>query len=211
MGSQRGSIKLPYVIAAVSGAGLAASIYLNINQHQMAEQDRKLMQGQITDLTYQVGQDKKASSTSTSPTPTPLATPEPSSTPTPTPAVAGTANITIAQQGVKLTVTDPITDLTYDWVPSGTYSVAALSTRTLISKYATCKPSTANNALGFIVAKKVGVAPNAQNELIKQLGNYKFYYIKPAGFCATDQAGKDALAAARAAVKNSALPTLSDK
>lgn|GEM_PF-1162955 len=206
MVNQRGSINLPVVIAAVFGIGLAASMYLNYNQNQTADQDRRLMQGQITDLRYQIKQDGLASAQS--PSPSPLATPEPS--PSESPAVAGTASIAISQLGVKLTAADPIVDLTYDWVSSGSYKVATLSTRTLVSKYAACKPTAVNNALGFIVQKKASVVPNAQNDLIKQIGIYKYYYIKPTGFCATDQAGKDALAAARAALKNAALPTLTN-
>src|ERR1035437_7195902 len=85
--NQRGSINLPVVIAAAFGIGLAASMYLNYNQNQTADQDRKLMQGQITDLRYQVKQDGLASASSASPTPSPLATPESNATPTPTPVL----------------------------------------------------------------------------------------------------------------------------
>ncbi len=99
--NQRGSINLPVVIAAVFGIGLAASMYLNYNQNKTAEQDRKLMQGQITDLRYQVKQDSLASASSASPTPTPLATPDSSPTPTPSPTPvlgASTAKATIVKK-----------------------------------------------------------------------------------------------------------------
>jgi hypothetical protein len=97
--NQRGSINLPVVIAAAFGIGLAASMYLNYSQSQTAEQDRKLMQGQITDLRYQVKQDGLASASSASPTPSPLATPESSATPTPAPVLgASTAKAAIIKK-----------------------------------------------------------------------------------------------------------------
>lgn len=98
MTSQRGSIKLSIVIATVFGLGLAASMYLNYSQATNAAQDHKLLQGQITDLRYQVNQDIAASA-GPSPTPTPLATPDPSPTPTPTPVLgASTAKATIVKK-----------------------------------------------------------------------------------------------------------------
>src|SRR5687767_6884724 len=92
---QRGGISLPVVLAIVLGFGLGASVYLNVFQHQRAAQERKLMQGEITDLRYQVKKDAEAKSASATPSPEPVATPEatpaPSAAPTPTPApqVAG--------------------------------------------------------------------------------------------------------------------------
>jgi hypothetical protein len=204
--SQRGSIKLPIVIAAVLGLGFGASAYLNYAQHQAAEQDKRLLQGQITDLRYQVDQDHHATpSPSASPTASPSASP--ASTPSPSPAVAGTASITIAQYGIHLTVTDPIIDLTYDMAHSGAYPVAALTTASLVAKYPGCKPSNTNNALGQIVRK---TSTASTGTLIKKLGSWNYFYLKPSGYCATDQAGQNALAAARAAVLNAALPTLSN-
>ncbi len=89
--NQQGGITLPVVIAVVLGLGLAASAYLNIAQHQAAVQDHKLLQGEITDLRYQVNQDQQTASAPASPTPSPLATPDAtpaaSPAPTPTPAV----------------------------------------------------------------------------------------------------------------------------
>ena len=106
-------------------------------------------------------------------------------------------------------MSDPVADLTYGMVVNGAYQVAGLSTKTLIAKYPACAPSNANNALGQIVQKKAGV--KSSGVLIKQAGTYSYYYIAPtAGFCATDQAGRDALAAQRAAVKNAVLPTLTN-
>ncbi len=86
MKNQRGFVSLPIVIAAVFGIGLAASMYLNYSQFKASDQDRKLMQGEITDLRYQVKQDSLASASSPSPTPSPLATPEPKATSTPAPS-----------------------------------------------------------------------------------------------------------------------------
>ena len=203
--NERGSINLPIVLAIALGVGLSASAYLNVAQHQSAQAERKLMQGEITDLRYQVNKDLVAT-TAVAPTPTPLATPEPS--PTPAPVVAGTGSVNISQLAVKLTVADPVTDLTYDMVRNGQYTVAGLSTRSLISKYPPCAPSETNDGLGQIVQKKVGM--KSSGTLIKQVGIYNYYYIAPSGFCASDVAGRNILAAARAAIKNATLPTLTN-
>jgi uncharacterized protein YgiM (DUF1202 family) len=88
--SQRGAISLPVVIAVVLGLGFGASAYLNYSQYQRAQQDKKLLKGEITDLRYQVEQDKLAGTTAT-PSPSPEASVSPSPTPTPSssPEVAG--------------------------------------------------------------------------------------------------------------------------
>ncbi|HVQ44238.1 MAG TPA: hypothetical protein VMT30_04710 [Candidatus Saccharimonadia bacterium] len=205
--SQRGAINLVTVIAVVLGLGLLASMYLNYSQHQSAQQDRKQLQGEITDLRYQVKQDQQAAA-GPSPTPSPLATPEPS--PTATPAVAGTSSIAISQYGVKLTVADPIADLTYNMVKNGQYTVAGLSTRALLAKYPACAPAAANNALGQIVQKRAATGVTSTGKLVKQIGVFNYYYIEPTGFCTADPDGRNALAAARAAFKNASLPTLSN-
>lgn len=100
MTNQRGAISLSIIIAAVLGLGLLASAYLNYAQHQSAALDHKLMQGEITDLRYQVNQDKLASAT-TAPTPSPLATPEATTTP-PTPAPAATPAVLAASVKSKV-------------------------------------------------------------------------------------------------------------
>lgn len=209
---ERGAISLPIVIAAVLGIGFGASIFLNMVQHQRAEQERKLLQGQITDLTYQVKKDSEQSP-STSPTPEPLATPEATVTPTPTPAVAGTASMSINEyEGVKLTTIEPVADLTYKWVKSGVYQVAELTTRSLIGKYASCVPSSPskNNALGLIVRRPIGEKAPSQDILPVSIDSWTYYYVKPSTTsCATDTAGKNEVAAARAAVLNSVYKTLS--
>jgi hypothetical protein len=96
MESQRGAVKLSVVIAAVLGFGFGASAFLNFEQHQRADQDRKLLQGEIVDLRYQVAQDKQAASPSPSPdalsdipTDSPLPSASPSAAPSAPPAVLG--------------------------------------------------------------------------------------------------------------------------
>src|SRR5216683_8225345 len=93
-GAQSGAISLPIVIAAVLGLGFGASAYLNYAQFQRADQDKKLLNGTITDLKYQVEQDKLASNTSPSPSPSDTPSPSPSTTPTPSPAGAGASTQT---------------------------------------------------------------------------------------------------------------------
>lgn len=204
--------KLPIVISVTLGLGFIASAILNVQQYNHAQQDKKLLQGQITDLTYQVNQDKA----SPSPSATPDVDAEPSSTPTSTPtaspsespAVAGAKSVNVSQLEIKLTASDPVSDLTYGMARSGAYDVAALTTETLVAKYAACKPSDTNNALGLIVRKKPGVS--STGTFIKKLGDWNYYYLEPkSGTCATDQAGRNNLAAARAAVKNTVIPSMS--
>lgn len=77
---------LPIVIMAVLGVGLGAFIFLYYDQTQRAEQERRLLQGEITDLRYQLKQEGQSSPTP-SPTPTPEVTPTPSPTPTPAPVL----------------------------------------------------------------------------------------------------------------------------
>jgi cytoskeletal protein RodZ len=72
------------VIAAALGLGFGASAFLNVAQFQRADQERKLMQGEITDLRYQVDQDKKngtADAATPSPSPSGSPTPSPSASP----------------------------------------------------------------------------------------------------------------------------------
>jgi hypothetical protein len=207
-----GFAKLPVVIAVALGIGFGASVFLNISQSQQAAQDKRLLQGTITDLRYQVNQDKLASA---GPSPSPLATPQstdatPTPSPSSSPAVAGAATMVISEYGVKLATADPVADLTYSMVPSGQYQVAALTTESLLAKYSSCKPSASNNALGFVVQKKPADPASSLDIPIKTIGAYKYYYVKPSGYCATDQAGENTLAAARAAIVNSTVPSLSN-
>lgn len=196
---------LPVIIAAVFGLGLGASMYLNVVQHQRAESDKKLLQGEITDLRYQVKQDQ----TTVSPTASPAPSLSPSSSPSPTaePAVAGTSSVTISQFGVKLTTSDPITDLAYAPQVSARLEVAGFTTESLVAKYPGCKPGT---ALGMLVRRPKSQKAPSWNKFIKTIDNYSYYYsAATTGNCAPDQAGRDALAAARAALVTTVLPTLS--
>lgn len=201
-------LNLPVVIAAVLGLGFGASAYLNVAQHQRAEAEKKLLQGEITDLRYQVKQDQEGKTAAADPaseTPSEAeATPTP--TPVPSPAVAGTASISIGHLDVKLTATDPIADLTYAPEKSGSYTVAAFTTQALVAKYPACKAG----ALGSLVRKLKTVKPNSGNQLIKPIGSYNYYYIAPAFTCATDTNGRNEVAAAAAALKTTALPTLAE-
>lgn len=196
--------KLPLLVIGVLASGFMASIFLNISQGQRATQDRNQLEGEITDLRYQLNQNKQALLT---PTPSPLATPEPTLSPSPSPMVAGASTISFTQIEARLTVNDPITDLTYDMTTNGQYEVVGLSTRSLISTYPQCKPGRTNNALGQIVRK---TTKTSTGTFIKKLGNWYYFYIAPSGYCASDPSGRDTLAAARAAVKNGSLPTLSN-
>lgn len=200
MDSQRGAIKLSIILASALGVGFIASAYLNFYQHQQSAQQQSLLQGQITDLRYQVNQDHLSPSPSASllPTASPSASPESGS-------VAGSQGVSISQYGVNLTVTDPISDLTYGMVHDGIYTVAGFTSASLLAKYPACKPG----ALGELLRWPDGQAPHAGNvDLHKSFGGYKYYYKNPIFSCAGDSAGSNMLAADKAAVINSALPTL---
>lgn len=200
--SQRGSIRLSIVLAVVLGLGFGASAYLNYAQHQQAASDKKLLQGQITDLQYQVKQDQLAAA---SPSPSPSDSPSPSPSASPAPAVQGATSITISQYGVKLTATDPVTDLTYAPIQSGGLTVAGFTTQSLLAKYPLCKPGT---ALGMLVRRPITQKAPVQDKLIKAIGSYNYYFVAATGNCTNDATGANLLAAARASVANSVMPTL---
>lgn len=197
------------MVAAACAAGFVASAVLNILQFQHAQGDKKLLQGQITDLQYQVNLDhasptpgQDASAVTVTPA---AATPTPA--PSATPAVAGSAAVSLgAPVSAKLTASDPVADLTYWTTTSGSYQVVSLTTESL-KKYPACAAGAANSALGEIVRKNVNAS--AGGTLIKSLGGAYFFYLPPAGNCATDDAGKSLVETYRDAVKNTVLPTLS--
>lgn len=190
------------VICAALALGLVASLYLNYDQAQRADQDKKLMQGEITDLRYQLKQDQATS-------PSPEASPSPSADPSPSSApVLGAQSVELVELGVKLSTSDPIADLTYSYQQVAGLAVANLTATSLLAKYPACKP---NTALGMIVRRPLNSKPNTSaSKLIKQLGNYKYYYVASSVACAPDAAGRATLAAARAALVNTVLPTLSN-
>jgi hypothetical protein len=202
VGSQRGAIKLSVILASALGAGFIASAYLNFYQHQQSTQQQSLLQGQVTDLRYQVNQDHLGASPSPSASLLPTALPSPSPS---TGTVAGSTVVSMSQYGVKVTVVDPISDLTYGMVQDGIYSVVGFTSQDLLAKYPACKPG----ALGELL-RWTG-APHAGNiDLHKSFGGYKYYYKSPTFTCTTDTAGNNTLAADKAALINSALPTMAE-
>jgi uncharacterized protein YgiM (DUF1202 family) len=88
--NQGGAIKLSVVLAAVLGLAFGGSAFLNFEQHQRAEQDKKLLQGEIVDLRYQVKQDQLAAGGNPSPSPAASASPEPSPSASPSPEPSST-------------------------------------------------------------------------------------------------------------------------
>jgi len=163
-------------------------------------------------------------------TPLPVAVQDP--TPTPVkPVVAGQSSIKILIYNVKITVTDPITDLVYGEIKDGNNTWAGFTTKSLLAKYPACKAG----ALGTLVRIKASPTPTpsptrspspspsviptftpiaikspTNQPFSKTIDGYTYTYRQAYYGCADDQAGRDAVAAARAAVKNSALPTLSN-
>jgi hypothetical protein len=152
--------------------------------------------------------------------------------PTETPLPPGQSRVHVSLFGVKLTVSDPISDLTYGPVESGYTKLAGFTTESLLAEYPLCKPG----VLGSLYRKQhVGPSPTptpshrptpsssatpkyspspspvGKNGFVKTIGNFDYYYQQPGSAllsCTTDQFGRNALAEAKAAVINSALPTL---
>jgi hypothetical protein len=166
------------------------------------------------------------------PVPTPIvATP---SVPTPTPVnpvVAGLASIKILLYDVRITVDDPIEDLVYGEIKDGGNTWAGFTTKKLLAKYPDCKAG----ALGMLTRTKAKAtptpkptatpSPHPRNDatgtpfptksptnlpFTKTINGYTYSYRPSYWNCADDQSGNDALAAARAALKNASLPTLTN-
>ncbi len=200
MGQHGRAPLLLIIITATLGLGFGALIYLNYAQYQRAEQDKRLLQGEITDLRYQLKQDSAASPSAT-PSPTPSSTPA-------VPAVQGAQAVDLAQLGVKLQPSDPIADLTYSYQLVNGLAVANLTTSSLMAKYPACKPGA---ALGMVVRRPLNSRPaTSASKLIKRLGDYNYYYVASTSNCATDAAGRASLAEARSALIAAVLPTLSN-
>lgn len=201
--TERGAITLPTIIAIVMGLGFCASAYLNYAQHQRSSQDESLLQGQITDLKYQLNQNQGSS-----PSPSPVASTDPSPSPSPSssPAVAGTAVVPISQFGVKFTANDPITDITYQPLPSGSYQVAAFTTQSLIAKYPACKVG----AIGSLAKKRTN-SKSFQDTFIKSLGGFYYFYVSPTFTCTGTTDGRNQIAQDVASLKNDALQTLAQQ
>jgi hypothetical protein len=195
--TERGAITLPTIIAIVLGIGFCASAYLNYAQHEQSSQNETLLQGQITDLKYQLNQD------SASPSPSPIASkdPSPSASPSPSsaPAVAGTASVPISQFNVKFTANDPITDITYQPEQSGSYLVAAFTTQSLIAKYPACHAG----AIGSLVRKLAGRSSvSGADSFSKNIAGYNYYYVSPGYYCAGTTDGRNEIAQDEAQLKN---------
>jgi hypothetical protein len=204
--SERGATSVVMVCAVVFGLGLVASVVLNLLQAQRAADDKAQLQGQITDLTYQVEQDHKklAGSTVTSPTPSVSPTPSASPSPSATPAVLGSQTIKLTELGVSVTVSDPVGDLVYKSQPKNGVSIVGLTTASLNAKYPKCVAS----FLGQISKRADGAKANTNETLIKSIGGNSYYYIKPVVECATDAAGKALRANLVNTIQASVLPTL---
>ena len=200
--TERGAITLPTIMAIVLGIGFCASAYLNYAQHQRSTQDESLLQGQITDLKYQLGQNQNG----VSPSPSPIASTDPSTSPSPSssPAVAGTAVVPISQFGVKFTANDPITDITYQPEQSGSYLVAAFTTQSLIAKYPACHAG----AIGSLVRKLAGhSSASGADSFLKTIGGYNYYYVNPGYYCSGTTDGRNEIAQDEAALLNGSLKT----
>lgn len=197
MSQRRSSTNLLIVIAVTFGLGLAASGYLNYVQFGRAKDDKAALTGQLTDLRYQLKQDKLAPSPSESPSPSP--------TPSETPAVLGTTNVKFDQLGVAVTTAAPIADLTYAYQLISGLAVANLTTTGLVAQYPACKPGA---ALGQLVRRPKTSRAASTSKLIKSFGDFNYYYVAPAGNCASDAAGRASVAAAKAALLDAVLPTL---
>jgi hypothetical protein len=134
--------------------------------------------------------------------------------------VAGQASIKILPFSVTLTAADPITDLVYGEIKDGKNISVGFTTETLLAKYPACTAG----ALGTLVRVKAPtpspspsqspVPPRsptrtpANQPFKKTVGDYAYSYRTASFTCATDQAGRNAVVAATAALKNQALPTL---
>lgn len=201
--SERGAVNILAVCAVVFGVGLAASAYLNYFQAQRAADEKRLLKGQITDMAYQLAQDRKslaspAPSSSLSPAASPLADASP--TPSPSPSVLGANTLAITELGVSLTATEPVSDLIYAYQPKNGVATIGLTTTGLVSRYPKCVAS----FLGQISKRAAGAKANNNEHLIKSIGGNSYYYIKPVIECAPDAEGK----ALRAKLVNSVSTTV---
>jgi hypothetical protein len=156
------------------------------------------------------------------PTPSPVdAAPTPS--PSGAPVVAGQAVIKLLPYDASVIAADPIVDLVYGEIKDGKNTWIGFTTETLLAQYPACRAG----ALGTLIRVKASPSPSpsptpspppsrtpavvktpANQPFKKTVGGYAYSYRAPASNCASDQAGRNAVIAATAAVKNQALPTL---
>jgi hypothetical protein len=156
--SQRGAVSLPTLVAVVLGLGFGASAYLNYSQYTRTQQDKKLLNGEITDLKYQVVQDHLGTTPTPSSSPGNSAAPSPSSTPgagaTPSPsqspAVAGASTQT-------MTVIEAATLRSADKSSSAPVMAAKVPVGTVVTINGPVTaggyyPVSVNGSSGFIIA-----------------------------------------------------------
>jgi hypothetical protein len=190
------------------GLGLAGCVWLTLTQPRT----------QRADLSHQ-----------------PVFTPLPkASTPTPTaiaPASVHKTIIKILTYDVSFEVHDPISDLVYGEIKDGNNTWVGFTTKKLLAKYPDCKAGT----LGVLTRVKASPTPTQSpspspsptksssssptpfpsktpsNQPFKMtIEGYTYSYKQSYSTCTDDQAGRNDLAAARAAVKNASLPTLTN-
>lgn len=201
MAQSRSGHNLLIIIAVTFGLGLAASGYLNYVQFSRAHDELAAANGQITDLTYQLKQ--KVATAVASPSPSTSVSPSP--TPSEAPAVLGTTTVKFNQLGVAVAAADPIADLTYSYQLIAGLAVANLTTTGLVAQYPSCKPGA---ALGQLVRRPKTSRAAPSSKLIKAFGDYNYYYVAAPGNCATDTAGRASVAAAKAALIDAVLPSM---
>ena len=194
---RRSATLLWIVIAVVCALGLGASGYLNFVQYQRDQEVQRQLNGTITDLRYQLSVDAKA-------TPSPTATPTPSTSPSiaTTPTVLAAQTVAFTQLAVAISVTAPLSDLTYQYQQVSGQPVANLTTTSLIHAGTTCGPG----ALGQLVKRPL-ISRLTTGTLVKRIGSFNYYFVAPVRACAKDPATTSMLAADRAALP-AALATL---
>jgi hypothetical protein len=160
--------------AVVFALGLAASGYLNYYQYQRAQER------------IQVDNDALAQAKREATLNAPVAAGVPA------PAVLGARVINITELGIALTVINPLSDLSYQFQQENGLDGVNLTSTSLINTTTSCGPG----SLGRLVRQSVDARPTlATNNLIKQLGNYNFYYEPNKVSCAKDPVSTSALKA----------------
>lgn len=198
MSQRRSGQNLLIVVAVTLGLGLGASGYLNYVQFSRTQDEKAAANGQITDLRYQLKQQQDVLAAAT-PTPSPTAVPSAA------PVVPGTTPVRFDQLGVAVAATAPISDLTYAYQLVSGLAVANLTTTGLVAQYPACKPGA---ALGQLVRRPKTSRAASTSKLIKSFGDYNYYYVAAAYNCASDSAGRASVAAAKAALLDTVLPSL---
>ena len=170
--------------AVVFALGLAASAYLNFTQYQRAQDRHQLDQETITQLKNEANLVKTATS----------------ATPTPGASVLGAKTIKVSELGISIVTLNPLADLTYQFQQLNGLDGINLTSDSLIKSTTTCGPG----ALGRLVRQSIdGHQSVISGTLIKQLGDYNYYYQPSKTICAKDPVSTAALKA-----DNSILPAI---